>query len=174
MPDGRDGFLEGRRSAIVEAAERVFVRRGFDAATMQEIADEAGSSAGNIYRYFEGKEDLIRTAIEGCEGRHAGLFQVTAAGTTSPTEVLIAAGQRIWLALPAESARDEAVLNLESTLVATRVPAVAAPLAQAMRSTRMLLVRLIAHAKSAERSTRRSTPPRSRPCCSRRPAGCKR
>ena len=39
--------------------ERAFVRYGFHAATMQNVADEAGMSAGNLYRYFPSKEAIV-------------------------------------------------------------------------------------------------------------------
>lgn len=48
-----------RRVHIIAAAERAFVRLGFHAATMQQVAEEAGMSAGNLYRYFPSKEALV-------------------------------------------------------------------------------------------------------------------
>jgi TetR/AcrR family transcriptional regulator, repressor for uid operon len=48
-----------RRDHISVAAERAFVRHGFHAATMQQVAEEAGMSAGNLYRYFPSKEALV-------------------------------------------------------------------------------------------------------------------
>ena len=48
-----------RRDHISAAAERAFVRHGFHAATMQQVAEEAQMSAGNLYRYFPSKEALV-------------------------------------------------------------------------------------------------------------------
>jgi TetR/AcrR family transcriptional regulator, repressor for uid operon len=48
-----------RRLHIAAAAERAFVRHGFHAATMQQVAEEAQMSAGNLYRYFASKEALV-------------------------------------------------------------------------------------------------------------------
>ncbi len=48
-----------RRLHILDAAERAFVRYGFHAATMSQVADEAGMSAGNLYRYFPSKEAIV-------------------------------------------------------------------------------------------------------------------
>jgi AcrR family transcriptional regulator len=48
-----------RRDHIAAAAERAFVRHGFHAATMQQVAEEAGMSAGNLYRYFPSKEAMV-------------------------------------------------------------------------------------------------------------------
>ena len=50
---------EERRAHILEAGERAFVRYGFHAATMMQVADEAGMSAGNLYRYFPSKEAIV-------------------------------------------------------------------------------------------------------------------
>jgi len=50
---------EERRAHILAAAERAFVRYGFHAATMSQVADEAAMSAGNLYRYFPSKEAIV-------------------------------------------------------------------------------------------------------------------
>ena len=44
---------------ILEAAARAFVRYGFHAATMSQVAEEAAMSAGNLYRYFPSKEAIV-------------------------------------------------------------------------------------------------------------------
>jgi AcrR family transcriptional regulator len=48
------------RAAIVDAALALFRERGFEAATMREIASRAGVSTGNAYYYFGSKEELIQ------------------------------------------------------------------------------------------------------------------
>jgi AcrR family transcriptional regulator len=45
--------------ALLDAAEKVFARRGFDAAQTPEIAAEAGVSTGALYRYFEDKRQVF-------------------------------------------------------------------------------------------------------------------
>lgn len=52
-----------RRAEILEAALRVFSRRGYTAATNAEIAREAGVTAAALYYYFPSKEDLFKAAI---------------------------------------------------------------------------------------------------------------
>jgi AcrR family transcriptional regulator len=54
---------DDRPIEIMEAALVVFGRRGFRAATMDEIAREAGISKGAVYLYFGGKEELFTAAI---------------------------------------------------------------------------------------------------------------
>jgi len=50
---------EERRQGILEAAARVFARKGFDKATTREIAQEADISEGTIYNYFASKQQLL-------------------------------------------------------------------------------------------------------------------
>ncbi|MBF0303746.1 MAG: TetR/AcrR family transcriptional regulator [Desulfamplus sp.] len=49
---------EQRRKQIMEAARKVFSAKGFNRATMEEIAGEAELSPGTIYLYFKNKEEL--------------------------------------------------------------------------------------------------------------------
>jgi AcrR family transcriptional regulator len=48
-----------RKTQILNAAENVFNKKGFDAARMDDIADETGLSKGTLYLYFKGKDDVI-------------------------------------------------------------------------------------------------------------------
>src|SRR2546428_11815610 len=52
------------RARVLEAAARVFARRGFHGASVQDIAREAGATTGAIYSNFAGKEDLYLAAFE--------------------------------------------------------------------------------------------------------------
>lgn len=47
------------RQSILSAAARVFLRQGFQKATMREIAREAGFTASSLYTYFPSKEALF-------------------------------------------------------------------------------------------------------------------
>lgn len=51
------------RRAILSAARARFAEVGFRAATLSEIATNAGTSIGNLYKYFSSKDDLFSAAI---------------------------------------------------------------------------------------------------------------
>ncbi len=53
-----------RRWDILNAAERVFVSKGFQAATVEEIAQEAEFSVGTLYNFFDGKADLYSSVVD--------------------------------------------------------------------------------------------------------------
>jgi AcrR family transcriptional regulator len=62
----RAARAEGReaREELLAAALRVFTRRGYHAATVDEIAAEAGYSKGALYWHFSAKEDLLQALLE--------------------------------------------------------------------------------------------------------------
>jgi AcrR family transcriptional regulator len=59
------------RSAIIDAALKLFRERGYDATTMRAIAGEAGVSVGNAYYYFDSKERLIQGFYDRAQVDHA-------------------------------------------------------------------------------------------------------
>jgi len=50
--------------ALIEATARVLVREGFERASTNRIAAEAGASIGSLYQYFPTKEALVAAVIE--------------------------------------------------------------------------------------------------------------
>ena len=50
--------------ALVEATARILVRDGFDRASTNRIAEEAGVSIGSLYQYFPGKEALVAAVLQ--------------------------------------------------------------------------------------------------------------
>ena len=50
----------------------MFMKMGFDAASMNDVTREAGVSKGTIYVYFPNKEDLFSAMIEKRAGRFLG------------------------------------------------------------------------------------------------------
>ena len=62
-PPGRPKDLE-KRAALVEAAGRLFCQHGFDAVSLEAIAQTAGVSKLTIYSHFGDKEGLFTAAVE--------------------------------------------------------------------------------------------------------------
>jgi AcrR family transcriptional regulator len=50
--------------ALIEATARILVRDGFDKASTNRIAQEAGVSVGSLYQYFPSKEALVAAVAE--------------------------------------------------------------------------------------------------------------
>ena len=68
-----------KRSQILAGARRVFFERGFDAASMGDIARAAGVSKGTLYVYFENKEDLFAALVGSeCEETAERMFVLDA------------------------------------------------------------------------------------------------
>lgn len=57
--DKGSGRRDNRRPQLLDAAAKRFCQQGYDAASMREIAGDAGMLAGSIYYYFPSKEDLL-------------------------------------------------------------------------------------------------------------------
>jgi AcrR family transcriptional regulator len=53
-----------RRVQILDAAAAVFAARGYQRATIKEVAAQAGVSPGTIYLYFRNKRDLLLTIAD--------------------------------------------------------------------------------------------------------------
>src|ERR1051326_9517460 len=52
------------RALLLAAARRVFLARGYYAATLEQIADEAGFSKGVVYSRFASKADMFLALLE--------------------------------------------------------------------------------------------------------------
>jgi AcrR family transcriptional regulator len=60
----REESKEVTRVRLIEAAERVFIRKGFDAASVEEISETAGYSRGAFYSNFDNKEQVLLAVID--------------------------------------------------------------------------------------------------------------
>ncbi len=56
---------ERRRATLLRAASALFVERGYEATTMEEIALGAGITKGTLYHYFASKIELLEALREG-------------------------------------------------------------------------------------------------------------
>ncbi|MER6827362.1 helix-turn-helix domain-containing protein [Streptosporangium sp. NPDC000563] len=55
----REAARRAVRAEVASAAERLFLERGYDATTVDAIAEEAGVSPRSVYRYFPTKDDIL-------------------------------------------------------------------------------------------------------------------
>ena len=49
---------------VLDAARRVFLERGYDAATVEQVASEAGVSKATVYSNFRDKDALLAAMID--------------------------------------------------------------------------------------------------------------
>ncbi len=59
-----EALKKEKKASIIEAAARVFARRGYSRTLMANIATEAGIGKGTVYEYFDSKEDLFFAVFE--------------------------------------------------------------------------------------------------------------
>ncbi|MEW1687021.1 TetR/AcrR family transcriptional regulator [Streptomyces sp. NPDC091265] len=82
--------LDARRRQILDGAARCFARDGFHGTSMQDVLKEVGLSAGAVYRYFSGKEDLIAAIAGEAVGSLRRAFERASQVTPPPApDVLI-------------------------------------------------------------------------------------
>jgi AcrR family transcriptional regulator len=143
-----DSYLEERRAEILDAARRVFVRKGYDSATMQDIASEAEVAAGSIYRYFPGKADLIAAVLEDCCKDDREVFGL-AGDVASPLAALMAISDRERGSIGDLEGDEHCMLRLESFLAATRDEALRAPVSQTIEDTQRDIATLLRAAQEA-------------------------
>jgi AcrR family transcriptional regulator len=128
------------RDRLLDAAGQVFARRGFHAATVDEVADAAGYTKGAVYSNFATKDELFLALLD--QRLAAQLQQVEALDVIeSPGE--LQAALRAQTEREFAAARDFGVLQVEFWLYAMRNPAAQAALAQRYRQLRDRLAALI-------------------------------
>lgn len=55
---------EGNRQRIIEAADSLFYRRGYNQTSFQDISDATGIPRGNFYYYFKTKDDILNAVVD--------------------------------------------------------------------------------------------------------------
>ena len=106
---------------LIEAAKRVFARRGFRAASVEEIAEEAGYSHGAVYSNFDGKSDLFLAVFEDYMAERVRELAETqlALGEDAPLEARARALADQWMDRLARD-RESVVLHMEFIAHASR------------------------------------------------------
>jgi AcrR family transcriptional regulator len=108
------------RERLLRSAGKVFARRGFQAASLDEIAADAGFTKGAVYANFESKEDLFLAMLdERFAGRRAAIERIAATGEDPEAQVRQGGGefaayvtedpewQRLYSEMVAHAGRDK-------------------------------------------------------------------
>ena len=109
------------RSALVDAAAAVFARRGFDGASLDEIAETAGVTRGAIYKNFEGKEELFFAVFDRQVEQNLAAFGDRFGGGSAADLYDAAAVAEVWRDVLARDL-ETFTLHLELRLYALRNP----------------------------------------------------
>ncbi len=83
-----EGKARSRRS-LVAAARRLFMERGYEAATVRDIAAAAGLSTGAVFASFADKADLFSEVVRADAEAQVAAMRRAAAGEGAPAERLV-------------------------------------------------------------------------------------
>jgi len=108
---------EATRRDLLDAAEKIFVRDGYERTQIETIAAEVGRTKGAVYAHFKGKEDLFLALFERKVRSRMEIFHSWREEDTS-IEHLFAAGRKLFVTALEEE--NWAILELEFKLFALR------------------------------------------------------
>ena len=74
MPKVSTQHKQRRREEILEGAQRVFARHGYEGATVARLEEETGLSRGAIFSYFENKDALFVAVVAQSSDRLVGIW----------------------------------------------------------------------------------------------------
>ena len=84
----KDVVLEFRTTEILDAARAVFALKGFQGATIDNIASVAGVAKGTVYLYFDSKRELFLASLrDGVQALHAEVTAEMQAAETSEAKI---------------------------------------------------------------------------------------
>ena len=82
-------LVEERRKNIADKAVKVFLKKGYEKATMRDLGEACGMSAGNLYNYIGSKADILHLiCIYKSKGSETYRYHRSAVGDESKTRVL--------------------------------------------------------------------------------------
>ena len=90
MSEAGDLKKEKKRIAIIRASLRVFARKGFDSASLEEVARESRLAKGTLYLYFKDKEDLYFHVMLCVFERLESYVETQAVASRNPLEKMAA------------------------------------------------------------------------------------
>ncbi|MGR6901141.1 TetR/AcrR family transcriptional regulator [Glutamicibacter sp. BSL13] len=89
MPKVSEAHRAARRGEILDAAQRVFAAHGYRGSSITQIIKESGLSAGAIYSYYSGKEELFHAVVKRTFAtRTTAITQVSPDAPRPPGELL--------------------------------------------------------------------------------------
>jgi AcrR family transcriptional regulator len=134
------------RERLIEAAAGVFARCGYQAASVEEIAEEAGYSHGAVYSNFEGKADLFLAVFEEYMAERVRELAETQAALSedAPLEARARALADQWMDRLARD-RESMTLHIEFIAHADRDPEFARRFGTRSMAMREAVARYIAH-----------------------------
>ena len=142
--------LERTRAALVASARHLFATKGFEGASLDEIADAAGYTRGAIYRHFANKEDLffavsdavntelLDTFAEELDLESSSVLHDNRQTAATWFKALVGRQNEIW------------ALNLEWSLYQYRNPAVRERAAESLRQNRDMVAAFMQHYSAAQ------------------------
>lgn len=84
MSDSKESHKPDARTALLNAAKKVFASKGYDGTTVKDLADEAGLNVSLVSYHFGGKEGLYRSCLTGfAEARIEAMERLLKAPETS-------------------------------------------------------------------------------------------
>ena len=92
----RDEYTETTRRALLDSAAEAFSRKGYAAASLDEIARAARLTKGAVYHHFGGKQDLFRAVYDEVHAEFATALRRAAEEVPDPWEGFLA-GIRVFL-----------------------------------------------------------------------------
>ena len=151
----RSQRAEARRTQVIEAARQCFREAGFHTASMARIAEAAGMSVGQIYRFFPSKEAIIEAIVEqGVADKLEHIAAIHQAARERGVDIAQVSAEASRAGEAPGVERQDAALMLEIIAEAARNPAVAAIVERNDRILREEAERMLAAARphwSAER-----------------------
>lgn len=108
-PKVTEAYREATRNEIIQAAAKVFAKKGYHAASMDDIVAESRLSKGALYGYFESKEDLFLAVHDSVLDFDLERFVAAVPPSMSTTEKLMKAGE---LAIQSIARRDRDILRV--------------------------------------------------------------
>ena len=141
--------MERTRAALIASARHLFATRGFEGASLDEIAEAAGYTRGAIYRHFANKEDLffavndsVSTEILDTFAEELDLEETSAVDDNAHYAAMwmkaLAGNDELW------------ALNVEWSLFQYRNPSVRERSAEMLRENRQRVAAFMEHYMSAQ------------------------